>query len=131
MENVLKKLIAEYPERHIKVLGGRQLIAEKKPDEDFIRGKRSTNDYGRVFAEKKPHEPFIRVKTAHCNYCGECCLGSPGTKWGEDEEGRCNALVKFGDIWECSAGADVPYRCLDDPADIPECCIRYRKVKVT
>ena len=107
MENVLKKLIAEYPERHIKILGGRELIAEKKP-----------------------HEPFIRVKTVHCNYCGACCHDFPSTVYGSDIEGRCRALVPQGDIWECGAGVEVPYNCLDDPSDMPECCIKFRKVKV-
>lgn len=107
MENVLKKLIAQYPERNIKVLAGRELVAEKKA-----------------------HEPFIKIKTVHCNRCGECCMSAPNTVYGNDDEEKCNVLIKYGDTWECGAGMEVPYFCLDDPSDLPQCCIKYRKVGV-
>ena len=70
------------------------------------------------------------VKTQSCNLCGECCMDSPNTVYGYDDEGKCNKLVKFGDTWECTAGVEVPWFCLDDPKDVDCCSIRYRRERI-
>ena len=96
----------KYKERLLIVMAGRELVARKHPDDDFWL-----------------------VKTQSCNYCGECCMDHPPTPYGVDDEGKCNKLVKFGDKWECAAGASAPWNCLNDPEDIECCSIRYKKVK--
>ena len=70
---------------------------------------------------------FLYVKTESCNYCGECCMHEPSTVYGNDAEGKCNMLSKNGDQWECTAGSEAPWRCLDDPIKIDCCSIRYKK----
>lgn len=74
---------------------------------------------------------YLVVKTESCNYCGECCMDEPETVYGVDDEGKCNKLVRFGDVWECAAGTRVPWNCLDDPVDVPCCSIRYKKVRIS
>ena len=75
---------------------------------------------------------FLYVKTESCNYCGECCMDNPNTVYGDDDEGKCNKLVKFGDTWECSAATEVPWNCMNDPdlSLYPTCSIKYRKRKL-
>jgi len=83
-----------------------------------------------LVAKKEPTSDFWLLKETSCNLCGECCMDEPGTVFGNDDEGKCNKLVKYGDTWECSAGVDKPYNCLDDPGinDYPSCSITYKKV---
>jgi hypothetical protein len=97
----------KYSERAIKILAGRELVAQKLP-----------------------WDKYWMVKVVGCNLCGECCMDNPNTCYGVNDEGKCNALVQFGDTWECSAGDRVPYNCLDDPVDIDICSIRHKWVKV-
>lgn len=56
-------------------------------------------------------------------------MDAPSTIFGNDDEGKCKALVKYGDTWECSAGMDKPYCCLGDPDGIEACSITYDLVK--
>ena len=85
-----------------------------------------------LVASKNPWDSFWKVKTVSCNRCGECCMGNPSTIYGDDEEGNCKALIKQSDgTWECGAGQNRPWRCLDDPRDIPCCSIRHKVVKVS
>ena len=96
----------KYEERAIRIMAGRELVAKKSPG-----------------------DKYWLVKETSCNFCGECCLDFPGTIYGSDDEGKCNALVKNGKQWECSAGVQVPWTCLDDPHSIDCCSITYRWVK--
>lgn len=93
-------------------------------------GRRFTAYAGReLIAFTDADGDFLYVKTESCNYCGECCMDSPGTVYGDDDEGKCNKLKRFGDTWECTAGAEAPWNCLDDPnrEEYPMCSIRYKK----
>jgi hypothetical protein len=71
----------------------------------------------------------LKIKKDRCNQCGECCLDTPDghTPFGSDDEDKCNALVKDGDRWLCTAGPRKPFRCLPDPNPkiYPGCSIRY------
>lgn len=86
-----------------------------------------------LVAKKEPWDDFWEVKNDRCNLCGACCMtfkpNSNQTPYGVDEEGKCKALVKYGDTWECSAGTKRPYECLFDPKDEPDCCITTERVK--
>ena len=93
-------------ERRIRILAGVELVAQKNSGDDFWL-----------------------VKTTSCDNCGECCMDFPPTPFGCDEEGKCNALVKYGNRWRCSKWADRPFRCLSDPIDVDCCSITYKKVK--
>jgi len=75
---------------------------------------------------------YLYHKVASCSLCGECCMDEPRTVYGFDDEGKCNKLVRYGDTWECAAGAEAPFNCLGDPKleDYPSCSIRYKKTKV-
>lgn len=94
-------------------------------------------DDGRQFKAFKGRELVARedgdtllIKTVSCNYCGECCMNSPNTPFGNDDEGKCNKLVRNGPgKWECSA-LKVPFDCLDDPFDVDICCIKYESVRI-
>jgi hypothetical protein len=68
-----------------------------------------------LVAFKEPGKS-IKIKKQRCNQCGECCLDTPDghTPFGSDDENKCNALVKRGDKWFCTAGAKIPFRCLPD-----------------
>jgi hypothetical protein len=103
------KITIDIPEdgRQFQAFSGRELIA-------FVKGDGDT----------------LYIKTTSCNYCGECCMESPSTIYGDDEEGKCKALVRTGDIWECGVGIEVPFRCLGDPKDVDCCSITYREVKL-
>ncbi len=83
-----------------------------------------------LIAKKEPTDEFWQVKESSCNLCGECCMDEPNTVYGNDDEGKCNKLVQYGNTWECTAGVNKPYNCLDDPSpkDYP-CSITYKKVK--
>ena len=97
-----------FAERRILILSGTELVASKNSWDDFWE-----------------------IKEESCNLCGECCMNEPGTFFGNDDEGKCNKLVQYGDTWECTAGDERPWRCLDDPKDIPSCSIRHKVVKVS
>lgn len=101
------KLSIDVPDddRKLRVYKGRELIAFSEGDTLFL-------------------------KTRSCNLCGECCMSSPNTIYGNDDEGKCNKLKKHGDTWECTAGVAVPWNCLDDPKDVPSCSIRYKIIKL-
>ena len=76
---------------------------------------------------------YLYEKIVSCSLCGSCCLDSPNISHiGDDDEGKCNALVRYGDTWECGAGMEKPWRCLGDPneGEYPDCSIRYKKTKV-
>jgi hypothetical protein len=81
-----------------------------------------------LVAYKEPRKE-VRVKKERCNQCGECCLDTPDghTPFGSDDENKCNALVKDGDRWLCTAGPRKPFRCLPDPNQkiYDGCSIRY------
>lgn len=80
-----------------------------------------------LVAHKKPREDW-QIKKVRCNQCGECCLDVFDlTPFGSDDEGKCNALKKEGDKWICTAGANKPFRCLSDPnkGNVSDCCIEY------
>lgn len=94
--------------RKIRVLAGRELVA--------------------FTDETEPGILFVKIQS--CNLCGECCMDEPSTIYGVDDEGKCNMLVKFGDTWECGAGVQVPYSCIDDPTRIECCSIKYNKVRI-
>ena len=69
-----------------------------------------------------------QIKKTRCVQCGECCMDVGNlTPFGGDDELKCNALVKEGDKWVCTAGADKPFRCLQDPlkSNNPDCSIEY------
>ena len=102
----LPNIHGRHKERAIRVMAGRELIAEKMPGDDHWK-----------------------VKETSCNFCGMCCHDFPGTVYGNDSEGRCNKLQKNGDKWECAAGVQVPWTCLGDPTGIDCCSITYRLVK--
>lgn len=97
----------KYNTANIRILAGNQLVASKHHTEDFWL-----------------------VKETECNNCGECCMGFPPTPFGCDEEGKCNALVKSGNVWRCARWADKPFRCLSDPTDVECCSITYEKVRI-
>lgn len=101
----LKHIPKEWENTEIQVTGGGELIA------DHIAGKHT------------------RVKVERCNHCGLCCVDFPGTHYGDDDEGRCNALVPEGDGWICSKWTERPKNCVADPeeGEIPLCSIRYDK----
>jgi len=81
-------------------------------------------------ATKESKEDHWLVKETRCNLCGECCLDSPNTPYGLDDEGRCVKLVFDREKWWCMAKAHRPYNCLADPIDKNlECCITHKKVK--
>lgn len=76
----------------------------------------------------------VHIKKDRCIYCGSCCLETPDghTKFGSDEEMKCNALYKDGEgNWLCGAGPNKPFRCLSDPlkGNVPDCGIAYFKLK--
>jgi hypothetical protein len=104
------KIEIEIPEwatnanQHLKILSNQELVAFKEPGGDW------------------------EIKKTRCVQCGECCMDVFNlTPFGGDDEGKCNALVKEGDRWLCTAGADKPFRCLQDPlkANNPDCPIEY------
>ena len=78
-----------------------------------------------LVAAKEPESSTWMVKKTSCNLCGDCCMHEPVTVYGVDDEGKCNALKKYGDTWECAAGVEKPFNCLADPRDIDCCSIRY------
>lgn len=86
-----------------------------------------------LVARKVPWDDFWEVKDNRCTMCGQCCMmfkpNSTQTIFGVDDEGKCKALSKEGDRWECKAGTHKPYSCLEDSIDLPECSITRRKVK--
>lgn len=82
-----------------------------------------------LVAFKYPHEDEWSVKTVSCNLCGECCMDEPNSPYGNDDEGKCNKLVQYGDTWECGALHERPWTCLGDPINNPFCCIEYKKIK--
>jgi hypothetical protein len=104
-------LEGERRERRLLILAGTELVAQKEP----------WNDYW-------------EIKEEGCSMCGQCCMtfapNSQPTPFGADDEGKCNALTKEGDIWVCSAGTKRPYDCLFDPLkeNTPECSIVRKKV---
>jgi len=96
----------KYKERRIFIMAGTELAAFKHPNEDFWR-----------------------IKETSCNLCGECCMDYPNSPYGNDDEGKCNKLVRYGDTWECGALDKRPWNCLGDPVNNPHCCITHRKEK--
>jgi hypothetical protein len=83
-----------------------------------------------LVASKVPWEDYWLVKEKRCERCGLCCFDYPPTPFGHTDEGHCKMLVLGrGDIWECKAGTDKPYRCLRDPFDVEDCSIIKKKVK--
>lgn len=91
------------PKLTLMLLAGQELVAFKHPSGD------------------------IKIKKTRCNNCGECCLfimdGS--TPFGNDDEGKCNALEKRDGSWHCTAGPNKPFRCLFDPPGHDGCSIEY------
>lgn len=86
---------------------------------------------GECVAQKMPDDDHWNVKVDRCNHCGECCLDSPPTPYGLDDEGKCVKLVLERGVWECTAGLDKPLRCVLDPnlIEYGPCNITHRKVK--
>jgi len=71
---------------------------------------------------------YLYTKTVSCNYCGECCLSDAPFP---DDEGKCRHLARHGDVWECSAGNQVPFDCVQyDPSDKEYCCIEHTKARI-
>lgn len=84
-----------------------------------------------LIARKYPWDKTWRVKKDECNRCGECCMGEPHSRisvFKNDEEGKCEMLVRNGDMWECGANQDKPYKCLGDPDFVDCCSITYDEV---
>lgn len=86
-------------------------------------------------ATKMPWEDFWLIKNDRCAMCGQCCMmfkpDTMQTPYGIDDEGKCKALIREGDKWECGARIRRPYNCLADPSldEVPECSITHHKVK--
>ena len=98
---------------------------------DWSEGRRILIVAGsELAAVKLPHEDFWKVKERRCNRCGECCLDSPPTPYGIDDEGKCNKLIKDDDEWLCTAGMGRTLRCLLDPnlVGYEACRITHKKV---
>lgn len=92
-------------------------------------GRRFTAFYGReLIAFTK--EDILYRKTVNCNRCGECCMNEPSTVFGNDDEGKCNKLVKYGDVWECAAGNQVPFDCVQYDPDELYCCIEHTEERL-
>ena len=83
-------------------------------------------------AQKLPHQDFWMVKEIRCNQCGECCLDSPPSPYGFDDEGKCLKLKFEDDKWHCMAGSDKPIRCIIDPniRGYEQCCMTHKKVVI-
>jgi hypothetical protein len=81
-------------------------------------------------AQKLPQDDFWQVKKIRCNRCGECCLDSPPTPYGLDDEGKCVKLIREGEEWICTAGMGKALRCVLDPNIVgyEACCITHKKV---
>jgi hypothetical protein len=97
-------------ERHIRILAGIELAAQKL----------SFNN-------------FWQVKETRCNQCGECCMNWKKTKhYYPVINGRCVHLKKVGDgKYDCSIALYRSFNCCKDPTTHIEngtCCITYRDV---
>jgi len=101
-ENLIKHIPEPWKNTEIQLIGGGELIAT------HIQG---TKD---------------KIKTARCNHCGLCCVDFPTTIYGDDDEGKCNALqLNRNNEWICTVWNDRPVSCIADPMNIGECSIRY------
>lgn len=86
-----------------------------------------------LVASKEPEANHWLVKDVRCNLCGECCLDSPNTPFGLDNEGKCVKLVFDREKYWCMAKSHRPYNCCIDPIEAEKenlgCCITYKKIK--
>ena len=83
-------------------------------------------------AKKLPHQNFWMVKERRCNQCGECCLDSPTSPFGVDDEGKCVKLKFEDNKWTCNIGSDKPIKCVLDPnlLGFESCNITHKKVMI-
>jgi len=98
-------------ERHIRIMAGVELVAQKLAQNDYWQ-----------------------VKETRCNHCGKCCMGFKTAKhFYPVVNGRCIHLKERPDgKYDCSIALYRSRACGDDPAHFierGECCITYKICK--
>ena len=96
-------------ERHIRIMAGVELVAQKLAQNDYWQ-----------------------VKETRCNRCGKCCMGfKPGKHIYPVVNGRCIHLKERNGKFECAIALYQSRACENDPPHFierGECSITYKEV---